>query len=426
MVQEDLKSFHTQIEQDRQSHANSIKTIIDDNATQISTLHTAFHTQIEQDRQSHASSIKAIIDENATRLSTLHTALTTGLASLSGAPPENTPSVNKVVDSGGASNSSRTLGLGSLNGTFEHDVPGSRPRDSLEFIDTFEYDISASRSSFNDTSGSESSPSTTFPAHKFHTSGAFVDDVPASRSYTSHRVSALSRRFPDSLSSPGNKLYDLSVLIEEKRASSNVAPSSKNRIQSANVTPSRKRSGSIMAKPTEKRVYTGRVTPSKNMPTRTTRSTRAKAKALTPDARRLLRMFKPSKDFERFKGIKETGTNYLLLSGRNGKMAIRKTDYNVNIGALRYFIPGDQDTVEIPRFAISFVTHCEEEVYDIWYHEYRRALDVTTSAGWVWNPIKDVLVMLESMPPGTDWSELDELFALARYKDEAKLIRLPS
>lgn len=137
----------------------------------------------------------------------------------------------------------------------------------------------------------------------------------------------------------------MSVLIEEKRASSNVAPSSKNRIQSANVTPSRKRSGSIMAKPTEKRVYTGRVTPSKNMPTRTTRSTRAKAKALTPDARRLLRMFKPSKDFERFKGIKETGTNYLLLSGRNGKMAIRKTDYNVNIGALRYFIPGDQDTV---------------------------------------------------------------------------------
>ncbi|KAL1382691.1 hypothetical protein HDK64DRAFT_341888 [Phyllosticta capitalensis] len=418
----------------------------------------SFHTQIEQDRQSHASSIKAIIDENATRLSTLHTALTTGLASLSGAPPENTPSVNKVVDSGGASNSSRTLGLGSLNGTFEHDVPGSRPRDSLEFvdtfehdipasrprdslkfIDTFEYDISASRSSFNDTSGSESSPSTTFPAHKFHTSGAFVDDVPASRSYTSREakstsilgklnktqtVSLLSR--DDSQTHFQVLLYDLSVLIEEKRASSNVAPSSKNRIQSANVTPSRKRSGSIMAKPTEKRVYTGRVTPSKNMPTRTTRSTRAKAKALTPDARRLLRMFKPSKDFEKFKGIKETGTNYLLLSGRNGKMAIRKTDYNVNIGALRYFIPGDQDTVEIPRFAISFVTHCEEEVYDIWYHEYRRALDVTTSAGWVWSPIKDVLVMLESMPPGTDWSELDELFALARYKDEAKLIRLPS
>ncbi|KAK8216576.1 hypothetical protein IWZ01DRAFT_525321 [Phyllosticta capitalensis] len=250
-----------------------------------------------------------------------------------GAPPANTPSVNKVVDSGGASDGSRTLGLGSLNDTFEHDVPasgprdslefndtfehdipGCGPRDSLEFIDTFECDIPASRSSFNDTPGSESSHSTTFPARKFHTSGAFVDDVPASRSYTSREakstsilgklnktetVSLLSRedsqtqRFQH-LSSPGNKLSDLSVLIEEKRVSSNVAPSSKNRIQSANVTPSRKRSGSIMAKPTEKRVYTGRVTPSKNVPTRTTRSTRAKAKALTPDARRLLRMFKPS------------------------------------------------------------------------------------------------------------------------------------
>ncbi|KAK8250316.1 hypothetical protein HDK77DRAFT_177881 [Phyllosticta capitalensis] len=227
----------------------------------------SFHTQIEQDRQSHASSIKAIIDENATRLSTLHTALTTGLASLSGAPPENTPSVNKVVDSGGASNSSRTLGLGSLNGTFEHDVPGSRPRDSLEFvdtfehdipasrprdslkfIDTFEYDISASRSSFNDTSGSESSPSTTFPAHKFHTSGAFVDDVPASRSYTSREAKStsilgkLNKTQTVSLLSRDDSQTHFQVLV----TSSTICPSSSKRSAPVPMSPRRRRTVSSL------------------------------------------------------------------------------------------------------------------------------------------------------------------------------------
>lgn len=76
-------------------------------------------------------------------------------------------------------------------------------------------------------------------------------------------------------------------------------------------------------------------------------------KTVSGQTKRLLHRFKPATDFGTFKYLKATDANYILLDGRSGMMAIRKSDDNIKVGAFGDFIPIE-----------------DEEVYWLWHNEY--------------------------------------------------------